>query len=360
MQILENVPLKDHTTFHLGGPARFFAECKIQEELIEALHFAREKNIPVFIIGGGSNILVSDEGFPGLVLKVELLGKEILEETGDHVRLRVASGELLDPIIGYTVENGWWGMENLSFVPGFAGGLAIQNVGAYGAEASNAIESVEVYDRNSATTKQLSNAECEFAYRKSIFNSREKGRYVVLAVTLKLSKTGVPDISYTDVARWFAEREIPSPSISEVREAIIAIRKRKGQDPSQYWSAGSFFKNPRLLPSDYEKVHATIEKNLGGDAVRALDELLQKIKPRRGEEALLKIPAAFILDKLLGLRGMQEGGAKLSELQVINITNIGSATTKDVVTLFEKVCSLAKEKTGITLEHEPEFVGIPD
>jgi len=333
----ENVLLRDYTTFHIGGPARYFVEVKNLEELKTAVAFAKEKKLPILIMGDGSNMLVSDRGFDGVVIRPNFRGFEIDGET-----VRIAASENWDACAQRIVAAGLWGIENLSFVPGTAAGLAIQNVGAYGTQASDIIESVAVYDLKLKAKSYKLKADCKFEYRRSVFNTEEKGRYVILSLLLKLSKNSVPNTSYG----------VKADSLQGMREAIIATRKSKGQDTSEYWSAGSFFKNPIIT----EKEYATLPPGTPRYPVSPPDPLLSI---RRGALAgeLVKVPAGYLLDKICHLKGLAIGGAKLSELQVINIINTGEATAQDVLNLFKKARKIVYQKTGITLENEPELVG---
>ena len=239
MNIKENLPLKDLTTFRIGGPAKFFIEANNREKLQEAVSFANEKKLPILIMGGGSNMLVSDRGFNGVVICPNFLGFEISGE-----RVKIGAGENWDECVKRIIDAGLWGVENLSFIPGNAAGMAVQNAGAYGQEAANVIESVDIYDVISNFQFPISNEKCGFGYRKSIFNTTEKGKYVVLGLTLKLSKNGKPNTSYG----------LKQGTLSEMREQIIKIRKSKGQNPLKYKSAGSFFKNPVITEEQYAKL----------------------------------------------------------------------------------------------------------
>lgn len=322
MNLKEQELLKNYTTFHIGGPARFFVEVKNLAELKEVVAFAHEKSLPILILGGGSNMLVSDNGFDGVVIRPQFFGFEIEGE-----RVKIAASENWDECAEKIVVAGLWGIENLSFVPGSAAGLAVQNVGAYGQEAKNVIESVDVYDIKHQITSTKLQAECNFGYRRSIFNTTERGRYVILGLTLKLSKDGKPNTSYG----------LKTGTLQEMREQVIALRKGKGQDPSEYWSAGSFFKNPVVTEAQYAS--------------------LPEGTPRFPGEGGIKVPAGYLLDKICNLKGLTIGGAKLSELQVINIINYNHATADDVLNLFRKARDIVYEKTGIMLESEPELVG---
>ncbi|HEY9582763.1 MAG TPA: UDP-N-acetylmuramate dehydrogenase [Candidatus Paceibacterota bacterium] len=327
MKILSDISLAPYTTLRIGGPARYFIEVHNEQELYEGLAFAKARpsgELPVFILGGGSNVLFADSGFDGLVVRPLFKGLEISEVGPHFVRIRVGAGEILDDMIAWTVENNWWGLENLSFIPGLVGALAIQNVGAYGAEASEVIESVEVFDMLNGKSQMVNREECRFGYRQSRFNTYDKGRFVILHVNLRLNKNGKANLAYRDVCEHFNSLGGLNPGLSEIRDAIIKIRKSKGQDPSEVWSAGSFFKN------------FIVEDNDGTQ---------------------YKILIGEILDKRLGLKGLRLGGAKLSEKQVLNMINTGNATAKDCIDLFNKVRDIVRDKTGLELVNEPEFVG---
>ena len=310
-------------------------------------------------MGGGSNILAHDAGFPGVVIHIENKGKEVIEERPGLSSIKVGAGEVLDDVVAWAVSQNWWGIENLSFVPGLTGALVIQNVGAYGAKAEDIVESVEVIDSRDLSVKTFTNEECRFGYRGSIFNREEKGRYAVLSVTLRLSKVPTPNISYRDVRAFFESAGNSNPSLLEIRNAITEIRKRKGQDPNQYWSAGSFFKNFLLTNKEYESAAIRIGETLGLEKAREFASMKETFKKwgDKSDGGKIKTPIGYILDKLLNLKGFSEGGAKISELQVINIVNTGNASAEDVFTLFKKVQAIVLEKTGLLVVHEPEFLG---
>lgn len=349
MEIKENLNLSLFTTLRIGGPARYMVEVASVEELKESLNFADKQNLPIFVLGGGSNVLFSDTGFDGLVIRPLIKGREVSPQG-----IRVGAGEVLDEVIAWTVENGWWGMENLSFVPGLVGALAMQNVGCYGQEAAEVIESVEVFDLRGRTTKIFSNAECNFTYRHSRFNTTDKGKYVILYVNLKLGKNGTPNLKYKDVKNYFGEK---IPTQAEIRKAIIEIRKSKGQDPNEYWSAGSFFSNFQLSPEEFEVVAKRIGQNFGERWEKDLRDLVQKVKAP-SDNGMLKIPAGWIIDNLLGLKGyVYNERVRVSPFHALNLFNTGGATCADVMGLFEYVRNITYEKTGLTLVNEPEFVG---
>ena len=244
MQVLENVPLAPLTTLGVGGPAKYFAHARSPEEVGELFAWAESEGEPLFILGGGSNILVADSGFDGLVVKIDIEGVEFVDE-GETGLITAGAGEDWDGFVATCVERDLAGIECLSGIPGSVGGTPVQNVGAYGQEVSETIVSVRCFDRGERRFVELSNTECGFEYRKSIFNTSERNRYVVLSVVYQLVIGGRAKIAYRDLEERFAGRE---PSLGEAREAVISIRKEKSMviDPSDpnSRSAGSFFKNP--------------------------------------------------------------------------------------------------------------------
>jgi UDP-N-acetylmuramate dehydrogenase len=222
----ENVPLGPMTTFKVGGVARFFVRVQNVEELSEALMFAKVRNLPVFVLGGGSNIVISDKGFDGLVITLGMVGNEVVYETDDEVLVRVGSGEAWDDVVWFASMKKFWGIENLSHIPGNVGAFVVQNVGAYGQEASQVVDIVEVYDRQTGEVSAISNSECKFDYRSSIFNRDHKGRYVVLSLTLKLSKKPKPNLSYLDLSE-FMKKFALEETLENIRHAVITIRDEK-------------------------------------------------------------------------------------------------------------------------------------
>ena len=362
MEIREHISLADFTTFRLGGPARFFAQVVSVEELVEALRFAKEKKLRTFVLGGGSNILVSDTGFDGLVIKMNLRGREVYEDE-ESVLLDVAAGEVLDDVVAWSVERGWWGIENLSFVPGLVGALVIQNVNAYGVKAEHVVESVEAYDMQAGEMRTFSNEACQFRYRGSIFNKEEKDRYVVLSVKIRLMKTAIPKLQYADLKKYFIGKSITDPTLSQIREAIVHIRKGKGFDPEKYWSAGSFFSNLMLDRDAAQTLRDRILSVAGERIAQKYDLILEKFyeegeKDPNLEVGKVKIPTGFILDQVLNLKGYRHGGAHVSSMHAQTFINDGTATASDIYELYLYIKNLAKDKLGLELVHEPEFVGL--
>ncbi|MEQ1763337.1 MAG: UDP-N-acetylmuramate dehydrogenase [Pyrinomonadaceae bacterium] len=343
MQILENIPLAPYTTLGVGGPAKFFSAARTAEELADLFGWAKSSLENVFILGGGSNILVSDAGFEGVVIKIEVEGVEF-ENDGDAVVLTVGAGEDWDGFVTKCVDRELAGVECLSGIPGTVGGTPVQNVGAYGQEVSESIVSVRCFDRAAGAIIELSNEECGFEYRKSIFNTSNRDRYVVLSVGYRLVKGGDPKIAYKDLQQRFAGRV---PSLKETREAVISIRREKSMvidaaDPNSR-SAGSFFKNPIVSSSVADSIAEELE----------LDRIPQFAA---GAESV-KIPAAWLIEQAGFTKGFALGNAGISANHSLAIINRGSATAAEIVALKDLIQKTILDKFGISLQPEPIFVG---
>src|SRR3989344_5624072 len=245
MQIKHNVPLAYYTTFGIGGKARFFVEVGDEDELAEAAEFAKNNKLSVFALGGGSNILISDEGYDGLVIKINICGI-ISVNTPTGLRIKAGAGQMWDDVVAYAVSMNISGIENLSLIPGTFGGAVYQNIGAYCAELKDVLVLVKAYNIKNGDIVELSNKECCFDYRHSIFK-KNKG-LIVLGAELLLSKNHKPSLSYPDLKKRFSGL---SPTISEVRRAVIDIRRNKLPYPEEVGNAGSFFKNPIIPISNY-------------------------------------------------------------------------------------------------------------
>jgi len=324
MEVFEHEPLRDKTTLRVGGTARFFIET---DDIAAAASFAKEKSLPLFVLGGGSNIILPDTELDAVVLHLSNKGIEI-----DGDILEIGAGENLDEVIQKTVDMGYWGLENLSLIPGTVAGLAVQNVGAYGVEASSYIEYVRVFNIDTEEYEDISNKDCLFGYRSSIFNTTAKGRYIISSLTLKLSKEPNPILSYRDL-QDFKE----NPTQQEIRDRVIEIRKGKDLDPERVWSVGSFFKNV--------EVESLEDFNLSEKVKNSV------FKTEKGH----KIPSAALIDSL-GLKGFCVGDACISETQANMVVNKGSASTEQIQELFNLVQEKVEKETGVRLLNEPEFV----
>ncbi len=363
MKILENILLAPYTTFKIGGPARYFCEATDQFDALAAFEFAKEKKVPVFVLGGGSNLLVSDKGYEGLVVRIVNKGIEfitlspkLLALSPNRVFLKVAAGENWDGVVDFAVKNGWWGMENLSHIPGSAGAIAVQNVGAYGQEAKNIVKSVTVFNTQTHQISEILNKDCGFEYRKSIFNTSQKGKYIIFYITFSLSVLPKPVLDYRDLKNNPELIEIKNKKIllKKIREAVTKIRDKKYPFPTQakFGNAGSFFKNAQLTESEY----GNFLKNFGLKFGQAkADDLESKIFR---EERIVKIPSAYLIE-ICGLKNLKSGGAKINSNQPLVIINsTGQASSSDVLNLAKLVIESVFNQTGIKLQIEPEFLGI--
>jgi UDP-N-acetylmuramate dehydrogenase len=353
MRLREHVPLAPFTTLGIGGQARYFASVATVDDLQGALDEARRLALPVFFLGGGSNLLISDSGFPGMVIHIRLEGISI-QGDGESASLRAAAGEVWDDIVKKAVDEDLAGIECLSGIPGYVGATPIQNVGAYGQDVAETITAVEVLDRRSGELRTLSHAECEFGYRMSFFKNRDPERYVVLAVTYRLSRGGAPSLKYPELKKYLAEHFGDSPSLRDVRAAVIAIRKRKGMvvDPSDpdSRSAGSFFMNPILDPQQLEE----FEKRVSAQGILADGQTIPKFPQLDGS---VKVSAAWLIEHAGFAKGFGTGPAGLSTKHTLAIVNRGNATAGDVQALVSEIQIRVRECFGISIHPEPNFVG---
>lgn len=351
-EVIENYALAPLTTLKVGGAARFFVRAKDENEIAEAVNFARKRDLPIFVFGGGSNVLISDNGFDGLVLKIANRGIEFLREK-NNVRIMAQAGEDWDEFVRFCVEENLAGVECLSGIPGSVGGTPVQNVGAYGQEVAETIVVVRVLERASGKVFDLTNADCGFAYRSSIFNTTERDRFIVLAVSFVLQPNGEPAIRYKDLQQFFIGRE--KPNLKETRDAVLQIRRAKSMviaadDPNSQ-SAGSFFKNPVVETEKFARI---------AEIALRLKFIENKSLPPHfpaGENSV-KIPAAWLIEKA----GFQKGYTKnnrtgISSNHTLAIVNRGSANAADILDLAKEIQFRVWEVFGVELKPEPVFVG---
>lgn len=346
MKIQENIPLAEFTTFKIGGPARFFCLVQTVTELTEAVKFAKEKHIPFFILGGGSNLLIADEGFHGLVIKMEIVGKEVIQKEVEIIR--AGAGETWDGFVEWTLTQGFNGLENLSAIPGTVGAAPVQNIGAYGTEVGQYIAAVRAFDTHSMTIVELSARDCHFGYRNSVFKHK-KGMYVVVEVDFALKKDGNVHIEYKDLKEYFAKKfQETNTKIqmeqqitpADVREAVINIRWNKLPDWNKWGTAGSFFKNPVISKEVY-------------DGLKLKYPQLPGFPEPNGH---IKVPLGWILDNVCHIKGVMHGGVGAYEKQALVIVTKSGATAKEVVQFTQELMKQVKDATGITIEAEVEWV----
>ncbi len=354
LEIKEDYLLKSFTSFKIGGKAKYYVEVRQVDDLLTVFDFIDKYNLEYFILGGGSNILVSDQGFAGIVISINNRGLKIIEGNDSETKIKVASGEIWDDIVVWAIEHNLWGIENMTLIPGKMGGFAVQNVGAYGQDASQVVEAVEVFDTKDKQIKSMSHQDCQFTYRHSIFNTKDKNRYIILNTVIRLLKQAKPNTDYLDVRNYLQDKGITEPKLSEIRQALICIRTNKLPDVVTIGSVGSFFKVLYLNKKQYQNLEKKMIDNYGQDKL----DNLRKIMKEFSNQEFIKIPTGYILDKVMGLKGVSVGGAKLSDKQVMVIVNErGLATADDVMMLFKKVRNLAYKKFGIEIEMEPELIG---
>lgn len=358
LQIQEHVPLAPFTTIGVGGSARFFARITAESTLAEAVTFAQEHRLPLFPLGGGSNLLVHDEGFPGLVLHMDLQSPATIVPQEHAVEYTVASGVPWDRFVLETCQAGLSGIECLAGIPGSTGGTPVQNVGAYGQEVSQTIVRVRAFDRPRAVFQELSNAECRFSYRSSLFNTFAPSRYLVTAVTFSLPKALRPSLRYAELARHFTGK---SPSPLEVYTVVRAIRQGKGMlrspndpnDPDSR-SVGSFFKNPIILEEQFTTMARQINRNVN----RSIDSIPHWPAPDAGDGAgKVKLAAAWLVEQAGFPRGFALGRAGISSRHSLALINRGEATFADIARLRDLIRSGVAGRFGIALDQEPVELG---
>jgi UDP-N-acetylmuramate dehydrogenase len=347
MVIRQNVPLAPLTTLRVGGPARYFIEAESIAEVTEAVEFSQSENLPLFVLGGGSNLVISDAGWAGVVLKIGITG--INHRHGhDEVVFEAGAGEEWDKFVGLAVAHNCAGIECLSGIPGSVGGTPVQNIGAYGQEVANTIESVLVLDLRDGQLHELCNQACSFSYRTSIFNTTERGRYIILQVNYALKHGSEAYVAYADLKRYFAGWS-EKPTLADTRDAVRRIRAGKGMlltpGDDDCRSAGSFFKNPVLSADQYERLTArAAAKNLQIPSYPALD-------------AQKKVSAAWLVEHSGFSRGYGNGAVGISRKHALAIVNRGNATAADILALKEDIQQRVEDIWGVLLETEPVFVG---
>jgi UDP-N-acetylmuramate dehydrogenase len=347
MEIQENVPLAPLTTLQVGGPARYFAEALTVDEVRNAWRFATERKLPLFVLGGGSNLVVSDQGWPGLVLRVAI--PSIQHQHGREVAyFEAGAGEVWDEFVALTVAHHCAGLECLSGIPGNVGGTPVQNVGAYGQEVADTIDSLETFDLNTGEELEFSQQDCGFRYRTSIFNTTERRRYVILRVRFALVHGGEPSVTYADLKNFFANHP-GKPTLAETRAAVLQIRAAKAMlitpgDPDSR-SVGSFFKNPILTAEQFEELRRrAAARSLQVPSYPALD-------------AQRKVSAAWLVEQAGFPKGYQLGHAGISSKHALAIVNRGQATAAEIVALKNQIQNQVEHNWAIRLEPEPVFVG---
>jgi UDP-N-acetylmuramate dehydrogenase len=355
LDILENISLAPFTTFGIGGPARWFVEAASEDEVVGATAWAREHGVSLFVLGGGSNLLVADAGFDGLVVRIGLRGIVVAGalDASDRQLYQVAAGEDWDCFVERTVKDNCAGIECLAGIPGTVGGTPVQNVGAYGQEVASAIERVRAFDLEERVIVEFSSADCGFGYRSSRFNSMDRGRFIVTRVDYRLTLGGPPTLKYADLQRAIAEREPDSgkPSLAEVAAAVRRVRQSKGmllvEGDADCRSAGSFFKNPVIDEEQYRRIAARCGKEPPRFPAGAGPE----------DRSRMKVPAAWLIEQAGFLKGYLAGAAAISSRHTLALVNLGGASAAEILTLASRIAAAVEEGFGVRLEMEPVLVG---
>lgn len=331
MKIINNCPLKERHTFGMDVKADRLIEFANEDELKSALTGAVK---PLLFMGGGSNLLFLNN-YSGTVLHSVIDNINIVAEDDNSVSVRVGSGVVWDDFVAYCVEKGWWGVENLSLIPGEVGASAVQNIGAYGVEVKDVLQSIEAISVDDLSKRIFTNAECNYGYRDSIFKKSLKGKYVITYVTYRLSKKANPNIGYGALKSVLAE----NPSLKEIRDAIIAVRNSKLPDPKVYGNAGSFFMNPVIPMEQFVE----------------LQSRYPDIPSYPASEGYIKVPAGWLIEKS-GWKGKSLGNAAVYEKQALVLINRGCATGMEVKHLADTIIEDIKEIFGITLHAEVNYI----
>lgn len=331
-RIYQDTSLKPYNTFGVEARARYLASFSGEQELRDLLNDSQFSEMPVLLLGGGSNILFTRD-FEGLVLVNEITGIEVLEDTDEYCVVKAGAGENWDDLVDYCVENGWGGLENLSYIPGSVGASPIQNIGAYGAEVKDTIQMVHTLNRDSLVPLAYSNHDCQFDYRNSIFKNRLKDKRIITHVTFKLSKKPQYNIDYGSLKETVEKKG--KINLQTIRDSVIEIRRGKLPEPEETGSAGSFFKNPVVGQREFKKLQAA-HPNMPS----------YRLAGKRH-----KIPAGWLIDQL-GWKGYREGDAGVHARQALVLVNYGRAGGREIYQLSQRIRESVRSVFGIELEYE--------
>jgi UDP-N-acetylmuramate dehydrogenase len=336
MNVHTNIPLKKYLTMRLGGAARFMTDISTANDAADACRNAKQNNIPFFVLGGGSNVLADDKGFDGIVVRNRILGFQVIEDTASAVTLKIGAGEDWDSVVARTVEMGLTGIEAMSAIPGTAGAAPVQNVGAYGQEIADTLQSLEAYDSLTDKLVHLTSADCGFSYRHSIFRGEAFGRYVITSITIKLYRSAPEPPFYEAVQRYLDEMNITLYSPSVIRDAVIRIRSEKLPDPSLHPNTGSFFKNTIIEDwqlTELRKQWPDIPSyDLGGKQ--------------------FKIPTGWLIEKA-GLKGQLIHGMRVHDKNSLVLINESAASFKDLAAARDEIKARIRDVFRLQIEQEP-------
>jgi UDP-N-acetylmuramate dehydrogenase len=336
MDIHTNIPLKNFLTMKIGGNARFMTEVRTREEVAEICKNAKSKQIPIFILGGGSNVIAKDTGFAGLIVRMRIPGFEIVTDDMSSTTIKIGAGENWDSVVKRTVDMNLSGIEAMSAIPGTAGAAPVQNVGAYGQEIADTMVSLEVYDTENDTFVTLQNTDCSFSYRDSIFRGDESGRYVITSITIRLSKNMPQPPFYDALQTYLDERSIKIFTPEIIRNAVIDIRKNKLPDPVVQPNTGSFFKNAMV------------------DAwqVDALKSSFPDMPLFEMSDGRFKVPTGWLIEKT-GLKGQLIHGMRVHDKNALVLINESAVSYDDLAAAREEIAGRVRDMFRIQIEQEP-------
>jgi len=337
MKIQENISLKPFTTFGIDKKAKFFARVSTLAELKSALIAAKEKEFPVLILGGGSNILLTQD-VEGLVIKLEIKGIQVVKEDEDHLWVEVGAGEVWHELVMHCIAQNWAGLENLSLIPGTVGASPMQNIGAYGVEIKNVFSSLQAMDRDTLEIHSFDGEACQFGYRESIFKQALKNKYVITSVTFLLAKKPEFRLEYGAIQEVLQGKGVQHPSLREVSEAVIEIRQSKLPDPKEIGNAGSFFKNPSIPSNQFEEL-------------RVLHPNLPGYPSSEG----VKVAAGWLIEQA-GWKGKRIGQVGVHAKQALVLVNYGDGSGEEIKKLSEQIQASVMAKFGIQLQTEVNFI----
>ncbi len=341
MEIKHDVPLGQYSTMRLGGRANSLVHVSTNDDLVKAAKYAENNKLEIIMIGGGSNIIWRDEGFDGLVIVNEFPGYDIKIDTDSEYVVRVGSGEQWDTVVERTVDDGATGLEALSLIPGTTGATPLQNVGAYGQDVSKVIQSVDVYDIANKEFKTLSNEDCRFSYRKSIFNTSEKGKYFILAVVFRLNKGSMKPPFYDSLQKYLTEKHISDFSPKSIRQSVINIRSAILPNPEIVANCGSFFANPIVDSETFSRI-----KNL-----------YPNLQYWPADNSMYKLAAGWLCEQAqLKDYNDEETGMSTWHSHALVFVNKTAKHTSDLLAFKQKIIKIVQDKYGVTLVQEPELL----
>lgn len=336
MDMRTNVSLADFTTMRLGGLARFFADAHTLEDIDRLCKAAQQHRLPIFILGGGSNTLATDDGFNGVVIRNCLKGFEVLEQTSDFVTIRVAGGENWDETVKKTVDMELSGIEALSGIPGTVGAAPVQNISAYGQEVGSVITELSAYNIITGTVEVLQNLDCAFSYRSSIFREKAQGHYAILSVTMRLSTARPQPPFYSAVEDYLTQNGIRDINVHTIRDAVLDIRLHKLPDPAQRPNAGSFFKN------------AIVERWRCDELLAAYPNMPYYPMP----DNACKIPTGWLIDTL-GYKGKLLHGIRVHDKNALVLINESASSYTDLIATRDEIAGAVRDTFQISIEQEP-------